>query len=390
MCKDFPNHLIQSMNLILILCLPALIFCEHIEWQSIAKLSTREYGKMTSLVSPDGSVHLIFQALLDGKERVIQHRKFFPSSKTLTAPRTIGYNVTSSGEAYGRKSDAKISTDGKHIAVVYVNDKEKGFEISFVESLDGGNSWSRPINVTSPKGAGDKFSPSIVLEDTGRVHIAYGNRWSAWISTRESGSTEFALNRIPIVLGLDYKGYLGFSIDRKESKRYLHFVWVYRPSRFPIYRSSHMRSEDGGKTWSKLSEEDRGGFSAIATSIDGAIYTQQSSHFDVSTDHGESWDDTLKLNRRLSDTYDLAMCGQGPTRRLLSFAKSFSHEILLHSLKSDEGVFRVLEHPFAKTDPFAEVYVGCGVDGEGRRIVTLFLAGKTRRPNYMAYGVLKP
>jgi hypothetical protein len=65
----------------------------------------------------------------------------------------------------------QVAADGRGVYLVYDNFKDNDAEVLFVESTDGGNTWSRPFSVNDQK-KGDQFFPSIAVS-SGVINIIW-------------------------------------------------------------------------------------------------------------------------------------------------------------------------------------------------------------------------
>jgi hypothetical protein len=139
------------------------------------------------------------------------------------------------------------------IYVVYINTNPR--DIFFIRSLDGGNTWSLPINLSDSPG--DSVRPTIALSPEGRIYVAWGDdtggkydvllRSSAdaganWSSTTNITEKIKGQDRLPSI-AVDTDGTLYVAWAHKERHKQGETVTVEREV-FLQY------SRDGGNTWS--------------------------------------------------------------------------------------------------------------------------------------------
>lgn len=382
------------MELILLLFLPALFLCDHIEWQPIAKLGRLRSGQRWSFVSSDGTVNLILKVCLRFNQCFMQHQRYHPNNKTVSASKNISGRLSTALESISRECDAHSSVDGKHIAVAYLVDRGRSVDLYYTESFDGGSNWAEAVNVASTTDE-KKSYPLVLLDDTGRVYVAYTNHWSRKLVVREPGARNFGSS------GLLFRSYgsekerLAFSFDRKNSKRYLHFFW--QGEKTTIYANGiyYIKSADNGKTWSKpvilaqFPATDAVNFETAVASMDGRLYMQYSLGVEWSKDHGSTWEQTLSGSYGYFAGYDLTVCGEGSQRRVFRCTRSIEGEITLLALKPDARVAEPMKIPFPGKHKGPTTHLGCGIDGQGRMAVTFILGDYFSRPDFMSYGVLR-
>eukprot|EP00826_Nyctotherus_ovalis_P003690 TRINITY_DN10760_c0_g1_i14.p1 TRINITY_DN10760_c0_g1~~TRINITY_DN10760_c0_g1_i14.p1 ORF type:complete len:279 (-),score=22.44 TRINITY_DN10760_c0_g1_i14:6-842(-) len=238
------------MKLILLLFLSALILCDYVEWQPITKLGRLRSGQRWSFISHDGTVNLILKVCPRFNQCFVQHQRYHPSNTTVSPSKNISARLSTVLESIGRECDAQSSADGKHIAVVYLVDRNSDVDLYFTESFDGGDNWVESVNVASGMD-GKKSYPLVVLDDAGRVYVAYSHDWTRKLVVREPGARKFGPSELLFRSHGSEKERLAFSFDRKSSKRYLHFFW--QGGKGTAYGNGiyYIKSIDNGKTWSK-------------------------------------------------------------------------------------------------------------------------------------------
>lgn len=385
------------MNFILIFCLPIFILCDHIDWQPRYTLRSKRLSGITLLTSSDGSVHIFSKKRLATYRYVIQHQRFHPSNRTITALKDISETLPEKW-IYNRFDKSQVSISGNHIVLAYVTERSTVHDVRVTESFDGGNTWSKPVYVVGDTNFNDRIYPLVALEDTGRVYVAYYEAWSRRLVVREPGDKAFSQNVLIYTTRGQYEGSLGVSHDKESSVRYLHFIWHRNPRSDFDNGAFHVRSSDGGKTWTKpaavalLPKGQK--FSTAAVGINGGIFaqiiTESSLDFKWSEDHGETWNKTLRLHRGSSHDNEFSLCETSLVKRLFSFStRSFDQKAYLDFWKTGEQEFKSLEFPFAEVERRTMPYMACGIDGEGKQSVVLVQTNQFPRPDYLAYGVLK-
>jgi Neuraminidase (sialidase) len=141
----------------------------------------------------------------------------------------------------------------EQIYVVYINLNPR--DIFFTRSLDGGDTWSTPINLSA--NPGDSVRPTIALSPEGVIYVAWGDdtegqydvflRYSTdtgntWSPERNITAQVKRQNRLPSI-AVDANGTLYAAWAHKERHKDGDVVTVAREV-FLQY------SPDGGETWS--------------------------------------------------------------------------------------------------------------------------------------------
>jgi len=390
------------MKLLFILCLPVLILSGSIEWKKVDSLFGGIESYTMSLISVDGFIHVLSQINTKNLYREIRYTKILQDG-TVTSQQTISGNysaVIAAGEL-----SAKISEDGKHLVVAYnayrvnidrecnIRSTDSCMEIFFTESLDGGESWTKPIRMNRPdmNDIVDRLQPAILLEDTGRVYLMYSLNYSFIISIRQPGAKDFENERTLIDTHDSGYKYLGQSIE--NSKRYIHLIWKPYTTAYTV---KYMRTSDDGKTWSTpitLAETDYADLlSPVRVTKEGKIFFQYFKGIDIkiiwSKDHGNTWEDPIRIGSDDGNNNALDICGKDNKERIFSFnvKRLFGSGYLRYLTPGDKN-HHDLKYPFHNFKEVESVHLSCIHNQKGQYIVFPILKEKDQEPIYFAYGI---
>jgi parallel beta-helix repeat protein len=189
---------------------------------------------------------------------------------------------------------------GSNIYIVYEGNANNNFDAWFTKSLDGGNTWSVPVKLSSsPEYEGH---PYIIIDKLGVIYVTYdgdggifattsedaGESWSPPLKISNSSKSEWN----PYMATDDFGVYLTYA-SRENSTNY---VWF-------------SKTIDGGKNWSRSVKVDLNtpwqGRPAIAawggeiyvtySAIDGISPLNYDVKFTKSEDGGSNWSPPIKV-----------------------------------------------------------------------------------------------
>jgi len=161
-----------------------------------------------------------------------------------------------------RLSDIIGEGDGKHIMVTYDAKRAQGdsndctpedergcYEIYFIESLNGGDTWSRPVMITRDnlKDKKDRKGPKVVyVKENKMTFITYFCQGAMAFAKREGGGSFTKEIIMPFGERTAYQS-MTYTVNPSTKKVKLHFTyteWAY-PLEWLLYTSS----SDFGATW---------------------------------------------------------------------------------------------------------------------------------------------
>jgi len=355
-----------------------------------------------SLISPDGSVHILWQAYSGLNDRKIRYRKMLENG-TMTDMKEISGNYSAVVVTGGLS--AKISEDGKHLVVAFTGYRLSSYgrcnndnigdgcmEILFTESLDGGGNWTTPIkmNRDDMNDRRERIQPAIFLEDTGKVYLMYTLDPSFFISVRQPNTKDFEKEKnLTTTYELGPK-YLGQSIE--GSKKHMHLIWNPHISDYTIY---HMRSSDDGQTWSapkKLAEgEYTDPISSARVTKEGKVFLQYFKGIDIkivlSKDHGNTLELPVRMGSDNGNNNAFDICGKGNEERIISFnvKRLFGGGYLRYMIPGSKD-HHILEYPFHNFKDIDSVHLSC-MHKEKQYTIFIILKEKNSNDIHFAYGM---
>ena len=125
------------------------------------------------------------------------------------------------------------------------------FQIRYVKSIDGGNTWSNPIDITS--GSYDQYDPAIAIDSFNNIHIVWSGECSSssnYYQIRYSKSTDGNTWSNPVNITSEnyHQNCPKIAIDNSNN---IHLVWQGINLTNPTgYQIRYVKSTDGGNTWS--------------------------------------------------------------------------------------------------------------------------------------------
>eukprot|EP00826_Nyctotherus_ovalis_P062354 TRINITY_DN9005_c0_g2_i4.p1 TRINITY_DN9005_c0_g2~~TRINITY_DN9005_c0_g2_i4.p1 ORF type:complete len:407 (+),score=75.08 TRINITY_DN9005_c0_g2_i4:72-1292(+) len=402
-------------SIVLLLFCPILILSALIEWGQIAKVSDNSHTKRFSVIhhcqatnvthifweelGSDNDYHLLYRARLSTGE--LTEKKLLSAKPPLP-------------EFYNQIS-VQSAEDGKQILLAYGGYRRassKGcttrndascIEIYFTESLDGGANWKAParVNRTEQEDLVHRSMPSMALEkDTGRVYITYLYNMYSAMQVRDPGKLIFNPEKQLSVYTFSMTMNMGYTISRKDGKRYLHLVW-YENDGHRARSIYYSRSEDGGQTWTRrivLAKQYKGeGVPSLAIdteAAEGGVYVQYWEERVVrilwSKDHGATWGERVTIKKALYPNDAITICGGRDKGRVFT---------MNHGLGPIAGNFKYFEtsaapsvvslrYPFNGFKAAKNPSLHCAKGTQGEFVLAASILDPSNNEIYMVRGVL--
>ena len=135
-------------------------------------------------VGPKGEVYVVYEVFYQGNKRQQFLAKSTDGGQTFSAPAAItpAFNELSFASTYRKNSFASLAVSpvNGHVYAVYADEPsaEAGSEVEFIESQDGGATFSAPAPVNRPAN-GHQFMPALTVDNAGVLHVS-------WYDTRNS------------------------------------------------------------------------------------------------------------------------------------------------------------------------------------------------------------
>jgi len=402
------------MNIFLIALLPILVLSIQFQWDLRLHLDNVEYGRnFVSQYSLDGVAHFFWIETNKGSLRLL-YQALHPN-KTLTERKTI-----STGTHLLKISPtvtAQVSNDGKHVLAAYTgyrvspetscddNSRNSCFEIFFTESINSGKDWDEPIrmNREDMNDVKHRSYPAMLLEkDTGRVYIGYNTYNNLTISIREPGNKKFEMEYMLPNKTFAEGMALGYTIDKKNSIRYIHWFWTTLSYETLYYKYSI----DNGKTWTNdmtllqsVTIKKPPAIAINTEALEGGIHIQYFQKHDTirqdvrmiwSKDHGKLWEGPQVLDETYYNANSINMCGN----KEQAFIISSNMETMV-----TPGYIRFvpiqgsnaydIPYPFNQVDFATSGYsdISCVHIGNEKYLVTHMVLDNEAKSLYLAHGV---
>lgn len=387
---------------------PAL--CGSFKWDPIVLKSYADSGAGIKAESTsDGVLHIIGQQYNTTFKGFTYH-KLYPNG-TLTQ----SFISLSPNNHPHPSLSFQVSRDGRQILLAYEGRRNGSStkpqyitEVFFIESADGGTSWSQPVKMVREDMEDSVYrsKPWLLLEkDTGRVYVGYiyANMHGTirdnhvMLSIREPGKKTFEAEFIIPGNFCPHSTSLGYTVDKETGKRYLHMFWTVQ------HEGMHYtHSTDNGKTWRKSILIGHG--SSIKTpppaaiNVDASpcfIYTQHGAHDLMvawSSNHGLSMQNQIKVYSGSAHRNSLTMCGdEGRGIVVTVDVKHSGAAGYVGFMQVGSKRFVSLPYPFAKMDLYSTTYpeVACAHLGNNQYSIVFVVENYRRKFTYLVHGTLK-
>ena len=287
----------------------------------ITRESYYQYGSRIAIDSSN-NIHIVLSGYSPASPNYAQIRyaKSIDRGSTWSNP----FDITSGAYEQYDQSIAIDSSNNIHIVWSGQSSTTPNYhQIRYTKSTDRGNTWNIPVNITSEYY--EQFNPSIAIDSFNNIHIVWNGYtpaypWKLQIRYTKSIDGGNTWSTPTEITSEDYSQYVPtIGIDSSNT---LHIVWEgYSPSSPNCTQIRYAKSIDGGNTWSiptEITSENYSHFSpsmAIDSSNNIHIvwngyspaspnYTQV--RYAKSIDRGSTWSNPTEIT---SDDY-----GQyGPT-----------------------------------------------------------------------------
>jgi len=322
-------------TIILLVLYPILVLTAIVEWGPTVKVSGNSNTKRFAAVhhcSGTDVTHIFWEELGDDRDYHLFYRTRLGTGQLTQKKMLSGDRPVT--EFYNQIS-VQATEDGKHILLAYggyrtasskgctTRNEASCIETYFTESFDGGNTWSTPakVNRINQHDLVHRSMPSMSLEkDTGRVYITYLYDMNSAMIVREPGKITFDMEKTLTVYTYSMTMNMGYTISKKDNKRYLHLVW-YENDLEKSRTIYYARSGDGGDKWEerivlvkRYKEESVPTLAIDTDSAEGGIYVQYVDNQMLkvlwSKDHGKTWEAPINVEKALSPYAAMTICGQ--------------------------------------------------------------------------------
>lgn len=302
--------------------------------------------------------------------------------------------------------DAKVSSDQKHVAVVYTTRQPSNYcgyspfnfcsQVFFIESRDGGKNWSEPISVS---GNGleryNRLNASIAMDHLGRIYIAYqisskpnANSFSyIGLAFRDVHTSVFKTSVVPSTPPVMHTLSLALTTERGS------WVHLFVQANGDLLYS---RSANNGEEWSKfrIIEDGLEGhrIQTLATSLylwESGLFLQVNDNekglLVWSKNHGATFEASLRMPYKVDHDSKLSVCSSS---RVVLSSHYNSEGLPTISILHKKNAFEKKQSPFSivMEKNLKTLALSCRV-GKGKSYVISFIAGShTSHRAYTAHG----
>jgi len=279
--------------------------------------------------------------------------------------------------------------------------------VYFIESVDGGDRWSTPVQVSE---SGIYISPgssiSLVLErDTGRVYLFHAMKASESASNSQivvyvREPNERSFKNVSALMNLQNLGPFTALVTGYSSGEtlYVHLIMAINGN------IVHSRSSSRGRTWSAHTQIAQGitpynsNYVAYDYGINSRyfelIYRRENDRRVYTTwtgDHGNTFQSpTLVGDSPRPNQETIGVCGSGESVAIVSHTDPDPRNIFI-KVQIRGGSFTDLPNPFlnVRGAPIANLMVGCAYRAYGEYYVTFHMLTRADADRkYVAFGIL--
>jgi len=383
-------------------------------WDSVKRGSKKSStGEFTSTTTADGTIHMFWERST-GEFQGIDHQVITPEGDFAKRP-TIDF---SDDFAYVDAISAQAFDNGKDLILVLdagfygldnnIPTNDGKLKVFYIESSDRGITWTDPELVAGTSMDGIiRHSPSIHIEQsTGRIYVLYNyktskeNEYCFAVAVREPGKKTFEPEiLLPKIPRADWS-HIGQTVDKKNSKEYLHAV-----GRTKTGDVIYSRSSDRGKTWDNFrtlgsgrTKEAKLQVAINTRAVEAGIFIQYDDTYESillwSNDHGDSFIRRVKVGYSDGKTDLLNICGYNGKGLLFSAHHDRPVEdsfIKVSIIPDNPGNLMNLPYPFLKEDKgyMRQLGIHCRYVAQGHYSLTYISSDPNFDLVFVAFGTFK-
>jgi len=214
-------------------------------WSAAKRLTWNSAASSNPAIAVDisNTIHVVWSDYTPGNSE-IYHKKSTDGGTTWSAATRLTSTLDESSYP-----DIAIDSSGT-IHVVWYDYTPKNYEIYYIQSTDGGTTWSAVQRLTWT--AGWSFYPAIAIDSDNAIHVVWqdntpGNYEVYYKRSTDGGATWSAAKRLTWTSAEPTFPHIAIAID---SSKTIHVVWDdYAPGNFEVYC---MKGTNGGTTWSAV------------------------------------------------------------------------------------------------------------------------------------------
>lgn len=224
-------------------------------WTKITDLSNSNVSSQGARLDASGNnVYVVWEeSQYSGTDRIM-FSKSTDRGDTFNKPSNLTSAVKIDSETPG------IGASGNKVYVVWADDSPGNYDIFFIRSTDGGNTFSKPVNLSDDPGV--SYFPKLATDGNNGIYIVWtdnslGNYNIEFTKSIDGGAT---FNR-PIILSSDTKGVSNFPNMAISGNNNVYITWSHKnntdfdPSNTTNQTQTYdvflTKSKDGGNTFSK-------------------------------------------------------------------------------------------------------------------------------------------
>ena len=260
--------------------IPTLSTLSIKNWRKIIGLSNSNISSRGPRIAVSGNnVYVVWEESVHSGNNKIMFAKSTDRGDTFSKPVNLTLGVITDSET------PSIAAFHNNVYIVWADSSPENFDIFFVKSTNGGNSFTKPMNLSNDPGI--SYQPRIATDGNNGVYVLWtdnslGN-YNILFTKNIDGGTAFSM---PLVLSNDLKGVSNFPSIAVSHNNNVYVVWSHKnntdfdPSntnnQTQTYDIFLTKSKDRGNTFSKpinlSNDPSNSQHPAVAISINNNVY----------------------------------------------------------------------------------------------------------------------
>jgi hypothetical protein len=201
--------------------IPTLSTLSIKNWRKIIGLSNSNISSQGPRIAVSGNnVYVVWEESVYSGNNKIMFAKSTDRGDTFSKPINLTLGVITDSET------PSIAAFRNNVYIVWADSSPENFDIFFVKSTNGGNSFTKPMNLSNDPGI--SYQPRIAIDGNNGVYVLWtDNSLGNYniLFTKNIGGTTFSM---PLVLTNDVKGVSNFPNIAVSHNNNVYVVWSHK------------------------------------------------------------------------------------------------------------------------------------------------------------------